>query len=150
MMEIRYKHTNIIARDWEMLAQFYEKVFACVRLPPERHLSGTWLDKGTGVPGAQLSGVHLRLPGWDESGPTLEIFQYAHNQPKPTPAANREGFGHIAFEVDDVERTLENVRQHGGGAVGEVVTHEVEGVGLLVFVYVADPEGNLIELQSWQ
>jgi len=149
-MGTKYKHTNLIARDWEKLARFYETVFGCVRLPPERHLSGTWLEKGTGVPHARLSGVHLRLPGYGEGGPTLEIFQYAQNEPKLTSEANREGFGHVAFEVDDVKETLAMVRRHGGGVVGEVVTHEVEGVGLLVFVYATDPEGNFIELQSWQ
>ena len=149
-MGTKYKHTNIIARDWKMLAQFYEQVFGCVRLPPERHLSGAWLEKGTGVPDARFSGVHLRLPGWGEDGPTLEIFQYAQNEPKLTPEANREGFVHIAFEVDDVEKTLDMVRGHGGGAVGEVVTHEVKGVGRLVFVYATDPEGNILELQSWR
>ena len=150
MMKAKYKHTNIIARDWEMLAQFYEKVFGCIRVPPERHLSGLWLEKGTGVPGAQFSGIHLLLPGWDEDGPTLEIYQYSQNQDKPIPAANREGFGHIAFEVDNVEGYLEEIKQNGGGAVGEVVSHEVEGAGLVMFVYATDPEGNIIELQSWQ
>ena len=149
-MKAKYKHTNIIASDWEMLAQFYERVFGCVRMPRERHLSGAWLEKGTGVRDAHLSGVHLLLPGWGEDGPTLEIYQYSRNQITPLPAANREGFGHIAFEVDDVAMVLEKVRQQGGGAVGEMVSHEVEGSGLLVFIYATDPEGNIIELQSWQ
>ena len=35
---------------------------------------------------------------------------------------------------------------HGGGLVGDVTSAEVPGVGLLTFVYVADPEGNIIEL----
>ena len=26
---------------------------------------------------------------------------------------------------------------------------EVPGVGMLTFVYVADPEGNIVELQAW-
>jgi hypothetical protein len=39
-MKARYKYTNLIARDWQRLAQFYEDVFGCVRVPPERHLSG--------------------------------------------------------------------------------------------------------------
>ena len=80
-MEITYKHTNIIARDWKTLAVFYEKVFGCVRVPPERNLSGEWLEKGTGVPGARLTGVHLRLPGHGEDGPTLEMFQYSEMLP---------------------------------------------------------------------
>jgi predicted enzyme related to lactoylglutathione lyase len=149
-MKIRYKHTNIVARDWASLAEFYEHVFGCVRVPPERHLSGAWLEKGTGVPGASFSGVHLRLPGHGENGPTLEIFRYARNEEKPRPLANREGFSHIAFEVDDVPGMMERALAHGGSKVGEITRAEVEGVGLLIFVYLADPEGNIIELQAWE
>ncbi len=148
-MKAKYKHTNLIARDWQALAGFYEDLFGCARVPPERHLSGAWLEKGTGVSGARFSGVHLRLPGCGDTGPTLEIYQYSQNQGKPSPAANREGFGHVAFEVEDVGEALEKIRQHGGGAVGEVTRHNVEGVGLLTFVYATDPEGNIVELQSW-
>jgi len=148
-MKARYKHTNIIARDWNALAVFYEKVFGCVRVPPERHLFGEWLEKGTGVPGARFSGVHLRLPGYGDGGPTLEIYQYSENAPKPPPMANREGFGHIAFEVEDVADTAALVLRHGGGKIGEVTRSVVEGVGILTFVYLADPEGNIIELQTW-
>ncbi|UCH90251.1 MAG: VOC family protein [Thermoplasmata archaeon] len=149
-MKARYKHTNIIARDWRSLAQFYEEVFGCVRVPPERHLSGAWLEKGTGVTGAEFSGVHLMLPGQGDNGPTLEIYQYSQNKAKPVPSANREGFAHVAFEVDNVGEALAEVRKHGGGAVGDVTSHEVEGVGILSFVYATDPEGNIIELQSWE
>lgn len=149
-MKAKFKHTNIIARDWRELAQFYENVFGCVRVPPERHLSGAWLEKGTGIAGARFSGVHLMLPGQGDSGPTLEIYQYSENEAKPEPTANREGFGHVAFEVGDVGEALTEVRKHGGGAVGDVTSHEVEGVGLLSFVYATDPEGNIVELQSWE
>jgi len=147
-MKATYKHTNLIARDWRKLAAFYETVFGCVRLPPERRLSGAWLEKGTGVPDAELSGVHLRLPGHGDAGPTLEIFQYAQNQPKPAAAANREGFGHIAFAVDDVVEAVAAVCEHGGRAIGDVAAFEVEGLGIMTFVYVADPEENILELQN--
>jgi len=149
-MKATYKHTNIIARDWCALARFYEDVFGCVRVPPERHLSGAWLERGTGVRARGLSGVHLRLSGHGDAGPTLEIYQYSENDVKPEPSANREGFGHVAFEVEDVAEALEKVRKHGGGALGEVTFHEVEGAGRLTFVYATDPEGNIVELQSWE
>ncbi len=148
-MEMKYKHTNIVARDWEKLAAFYETVFGCERVPPERHLSGEWLDKGTGVKNAAFSGVHLRLPGWGKTGPTLEIYQYTATQHKLPAAANREGFGHIAFEVSDVRTAADSVIRHGGSFIGEITTAEVEGVGSLTFVYLADPEDNIIELQAW-
>lgn len=147
---MKYKHTNIIARDWKALAAFYEKVFGCVRVPPERHLSGEWLEKGTGVPGARFSGVHLRFPGYGAGGPTLEIYQYSENAPKWPPMANREGFTHIAFEVEDIMDAAAQVLRHGGKLIGEITRSAVEGVGILTFVYMADPEGNIIELQAWR
>jgi catechol 2,3-dioxygenase-like lactoylglutathione lyase family enzyme len=147
-MRATYKHTNLIARDWQKLAEFYETVFGCVRVPPERHLSGSWLAQGTGVTHAKLSGVHLRLPGHGEAGPTLEIFQYENIEQKPPPSANREGWGHIAFEVDDVASAVEAVLSHGGQKVGDIASFGAEGVGTVTFVYIADPEGNIIELQN--
>jgi predicted enzyme related to lactoylglutathione lyase len=149
-MKARYKHTNIIARDWKKLVRFYEKAFGCVPVPPQRNLSGRWLEKGTGVAGARFSGVHLRLPGHGDQGPTLEIYQYARPETKPPTAANREGFGHIAFEVEDVAQASQEVLAHGGGKLGEIVSAVIEGVGLLTFVYLTDPEGNILELQSWK
>jgi hypothetical protein len=41
------------------------------------------------------------------------------------------------------------VIEAGGSAHGAIVSTNVEGVGLLTFTYARDPEGNLIELQSW-
>ena len=149
-MKATYKHTNIIAKDWRVLATFYQEVFGCIPVPPERNLSGSWLARGTGVPNASFSGVHLRLPGHGEYGPTLEIYQYSENEPRPTTAANREGIAHLAFEVNDVEQATADVLMHGGSRVGEITSSEVEGVGLLTFIYLADPERNIIELQSWK
>jgi glyoxylase I family protein len=148
-MNIRFKHTNLVAEDWRKLSGFYQKVFHCVPVPPERHLSGDWLTQGTGVKDAEFSGVHLLLPGFGKGGPTLEIYQYGKNESKPSPVANREGFAHIAFEVADVAGQLERVIKHGGTSVGKVVSREVIDVGKLTFVYAADPEGNIIELQNW-
>lgn len=149
-MKSTYKHTNIIARDWRALAKFYQDVFECVQVPPERDLSGAWVEKGTGIPGARFSGAHLRLPGHGESGPTLEIFQYSKNEPRPKTVANREGISHLAFEVDDVKQGMADVLNHGGSKIGDFTSSEIEGVGLLTFVYMADPEGNIIELQAWK
>lgn len=149
-MKIRFKHTNIVASDWRRLAEFYCNALQCVTVPPERHLSGTWLARGTGVKNAKFSGVHLRLPGEAEPCPTLEIYQYEKNESKLPPAANREGLAHLAFEVENVRETLEHLIRHGGFAMGEVVSHIVKGVGTLTFVYASDPEGNIIELQNWK
>ena len=84
-----------------------------------------------------------------ENGPTLELYSYTAMLEKPAPHANRQGYGHLAFAVEDVSETLESVLVHGGRALGEVVTTAVPGAGNVTFVYAADPEGNLLELQRW-
>lgn len=70
----RYLHTNLVARDWRKLAGFYESLFGCVPIPPERDYSAADVEAGTGVPGSGIAGVHLRLPGHGADGPTFEIY----------------------------------------------------------------------------
>jgi predicted enzyme related to lactoylglutathione lyase len=91
----------------------------------------------------------LLLPGFGEGGPTLEIFSYDETLKHAGIAANRRGFGHIAFQVDDVDAALAKVLAHGGSQYGEVVRGEVPGAGPITWVYAQDPEGNIIELQKW-
>lgn len=149
-MSIKYVHTNIISKNWEILSAFYQKVFECIPVPPIRDQFGDWLDKGAGLKNAHLKGVHLRLPGHGDHGPTLEIYSYAAMEEKPSLAlANREGFGHIAFLVDNVQVICQKVLENGGQALGEITTNQVPGVGMLTFVYMTDPENNIIELQNW-
>lgn len=148
-MSITYAHTNIIAEDWQRLARFYEEVLGCVPVPPQRQQAGDWLSKGTGVPNAALEGMHLRLPGHGDNGPTLEIYQYRHMEERPAPAANRKGLGHLAFAVDDVAAMRNQILAYGGRDLGQITETVVEGVGTITFIYMTDPEGNILEIQSW-
>jgi len=148
-VKAKYVHTNLIAKDWRALARFYQDIFDCIALSPERHFKGKNLERGTGLPDAQLDGVHLRLPGFDGNGPTLEIFSYTQLQKRPVTAVNRPGFGHIAFEVDDVQKARDAVLAAGGKSVGEIVTLQVSTGARVTWCYVTDPESNIIELQSW-
>lgn len=145
---VKYGHTNLIAEDWRSLAGFYEAHFGCVPVPPERDFKGHDLERGTGIPGAELRGAHLRLPGYGTEGPTLEIFNYNILEEKPSVAVNRPGFGHIAFVVDDVATARETVLAAGGRSIGEIVTLTNAAGMRLTWVYVTDPEGNVLELQS--
>ena len=88
----KYVHTNLIARDWKRLVRFYTDVFGCKPKDPERDMSGSWLDSVTSLGNAHLTGVHLRLPGYEQDGPTLEIFSYDELVERGMPAANHCGF----------------------------------------------------------
>jgi predicted enzyme related to lactoylglutathione lyase len=145
----KYVHTNLIARDWRRLVRFYSEVFGCVAKGSERDLSGAWLDQVTSLRNAHLRGVHLRLPGYGEDGPTLEIFSYEEIVEGQMPAAHECGFAHIAFAVHDVDEALEAAIAASGSTVGDIATTQVDGVGVLRVVYARDPEGNIVELQKW-
>jgi catechol 2,3-dioxygenase-like lactoylglutathione lyase family enzyme len=146
--KIRYAHTNLVAKDWQRLVQFYIEVFGCEPVPPERDLKGDWLENAVLVPDAHIRGIHLRLPGYGEDGPTLEIFSYNKLLPRRQRLANFPGYGHIAFIVKDVRAMRDRVFIAGGSEYGQMVTARIPGIGKLTFVYVLDPEGNIIELQK--
>lgn len=146
---VRYVHTNIIAKDWRRLAQFYIDVFGCRPLYPERNLAGEWIEQLTTIPGVYVRGIHLQLPGW-EDGPTLEIFEYEpENLHRVEPQINHQGLGHLAFHTDSVVELLEKFIAHGGTKLSEIVEKDYEGLGLLTVVYAQDPEGNFVEIQNW-
>ena len=146
-MNARFAHTNVIAKDWRSLAAFYVRVFGCEILAPERDYRSRELDAGTALKDAHLTGAHLRLPG--ETKSTLEIYSYDALVDRPPTRIDRPGFGHIAFEVEDVRAALTEVKANGGGAVGEIVTLTTKTGAKVTWVYATDPEGNVVELQSW-
>lgn len=146
---MKYVHTNIVARDWRALAQFYVDVFGCEVLKPERDLKGEWLNQLTGLDNAHILGAHLRLPGYGDGGPTLEVFQYGDEVQGDFPVINKPGFAHIAFAVEDVYACVKAICAHGGGLLGEIVEAKV-GERLLTVAYTRDTEGNLVEVQRWE
>jgi predicted enzyme related to lactoylglutathione lyase len=79
----------------------------------------------------------------------MEIYEYSREEDALPTAANRPGFAHIAFAVPDVAAAREQVLDAGGREVGEVVTLATADGRHVTWCYVTDPEGNIIELQSW-
>jgi predicted enzyme related to lactoylglutathione lyase len=148
-MTIRYAHTNIVAENYKKLAEFYMQALGCEIALPDSTLSGEWLERGIGITGAVIKGMTLTLPGYDKKGPTMEIFQYNEMQKnQQPPAANRQGFGHIAFYVDDVLSVTEKIVAAGGKRLGEIAEKSFKS-GTLTFTYTTDPEGNIVELLKW-
>lgn len=148
-MNAKFGHVNVIARDWRRLSRFYQDVFGCTPVPPERDYRGGDVDRATAVPNAHITGEHLRLPGYGDNGPTLEIYSFDNFASAQEPVVNRPGFQHIAFAVDDVARARDEFLAHGGRDLGEIVTLTTKAGTRVTFVYMRDPEGNIIELQSW-
>ncbi|MCJ7625246.1 MAG: VOC family protein [Anaerolineaceae bacterium] len=147
--QTKYVHTCMMVENLNLMVAFYQDVFGCVPVPPARDLSGEWLENSTGVADAQVHGQHLRLPGYGDAGPTLEIFQYRPQDESVAKKINRPGFAHIAFAVADVDAMRDRVIQARGTCVGDMVTVNIADAGMIQFIYVRDPEGNIVELQKW-
>jgi catechol 2,3-dioxygenase-like lactoylglutathione lyase family enzyme len=147
---MKYVHTNIICLDLDKIVSFYTNVFECKQIGSETKISGDWVEKGTGIDKAEARAINLQLPGYEKGGPGLEIFQYTNTlESERYPMANSKGIGHLAFSVDNVQETFNKVLLNGGNKIGEIVVKEFKS-GALSYVYVTDPEGNIIEVQSWK
>ena len=144
-----YLHTNLTVDNIGEMKEFYVSVFGCVPVREIQQLSGNWIQKITSVQDGEIKYVHLRFPGYGDKGPELELIQYINPMKKFEISPDTYGFGHLAFSVSNVKEALKTVIKAGGGCIGEVVTVEVPSRGLLTEVYATDPEGNIIELQSY-
>jgi len=144
-----YLHTNLTVENIENMMEFYVGVFGCSPVREIQQLTGDWIERITAVKDGEIKYVHLRLPGHWDKGPELELIQYLNPTKKYEITPDTYGFGHLSFSVSDVNEALDAVIKAGGSCVGEVVTVEVPNRGLLTEVYATDPEGNIIELQSY-
>ncbi len=125
---MRFAHTNIAARDWKIVADFYINVFDCKIKPPQRDLKGKWLDDAIGIKNARQVGVHLTLPGYEDTdAPTLEIFSYDEVVDNSPIMANHIGFTHIAFEVESVDTILEKALKYNASKLGKVIEKRSRG-----------------------
>ena len=144
----RYIHTNLIARDWRRLADFYQSVFGCVPVPPERDLSGPALEAGTGVPGATLAGIHLRLPG---SGAAVRRSRSSAIRVSPTDRRTPSIVRASRTLPLRWRRSATPAPRCWRAAVrsAAIVETTIANGARVTWCYVSDPEGNIVELQAW-
>lgn len=142
---MKFKHVSIVARDTDGLAEFYKTVCGCEDRRPRKTMSGEKISQGNGVPDAEIYSAWLTLPGVE--GPFLEILEYKNTHDRPTPLVNEPGYGHISFEVENIQATLAAVFEAGGKPLGEITDFGTADAPFLI-VYVRDPEGNVVELEQ--
>lgn len=140
-------HVNINAKDWKKVCAFYEEVFGCVQVPPQKKISGDYAADLTGLEGADIEGMTLAFPD-DMQGTQLEIFQYNIQDETGSDAINLTGIGHIAIDVDDIDAVTEKLIAAGGSYVGKQIHRTYADKPDLFIHYVRDCEGNIIELMD--
>lgn len=140
-------HVNINAKDWKKVAAFYEEVFGCIPMPPQKKISGDYAAGLTGLEGSDIEGMVLAFPD-DPEGTQLEIFQYNIQDDSSPKTINLTGIGHIAIDVDDIDQVTEKLIAAGGAYVGKQIHRTYDDKPDLFIHYVKDCEGNIIELMD--
>lgn len=144
-MVVRFDQVKLIAHDVSGLADFYSTALGCVTLEALQTWIGGDVARGMGAPDAEITVVMLGLPGHEESELVLEIYSVT---PAPADWAYGPGQCQTAFQVDDLDSSVDRFLDRGGSMLGEIVEWRAQTGNLARFVYLRDPEGNLVDL--WQ
>ena len=143
MSILRFDHLGVVVDDLDAVAAFF------LALGFEREggtmVEGETVDRINGLEGVQAEVVIVRTP--DRSG-RLELVKYhtpADNDGAHPLPANRLGFRHLAFEVNDLNTIVDALRDDGFDTVGEVCDYE----NIYRLCYVRGPEGLIVELAEY-
>ena len=129
----RLDHVGLAVADLAAATAWFCDVFGLV---PELALRVDALDLSIEMLAHPVHGYRIELLHRPGSG--------AGRKPgTPAAAALREGYGHIAFDVADLDRAYDRALARGARAVMPPGPSPEAGVRM---AFVADPEGNLIEL----
>lgn len=129
----RLDHVGLAVADLEATALWFRDVFGLV---PELSLRVDALDLSIEMLVHPALGYRLELLHRPGSG--------AGRKPAtPGEAALREGYGHVAFDVTDLDAGYDRAVARGARPVMPPGPSPEPGVRM---AFVADPEGNLIEL----
>jgi catechol 2,3-dioxygenase-like lactoylglutathione lyase family enzyme len=129
---VRLDHVGLTVGDLDAMSDWYAKAF---ELAVEFEFA---LDH------VEFRGVMLR----SEDGHRLELLHRPESgaglqAANPVEAALTRGFGHIAFDVPDVDAAYDALL--AAGASDRMTPRPSPEPGVRM-AYVADPEGNLVEL----
>ena len=138
-MPIRLENVGIAVRDLEEAIAFFTDLGLTV--VGRDTVSGEWTDTAVGLDGNHANIAMLQTP--DGEG-RLELFEYLHPdaiETEPT-LPNEIGMHRVAFQVDDIQRSLEVAAAHG--------CHPLRGVAnyrdIYKLTYLRGPSGILVML----
>jgi lactoylglutathione lyase len=133
-MAVRSHHTGLTVEDLDRSVAWYARALGFdVQLAFE-------LPDG-------VRGAMLRAP----AGARIELFEVPGSEPglsraDPPTAMRTRGFGHVAFEVDDIEAAYGALLRAGATEVWSPRRSPEPGRAM---AFVHDPDGNLLELIGW-
>jgi catechol 2,3-dioxygenase-like lactoylglutathione lyase family enzyme len=137
-------HINIVVSDLIDATNFFldlgfEKMTAS-------RLSGRQMSTVTGLAEFEAEYVALWLPGADTHLELIQYFSPPGGKDPELNKANRLGFRHLAFSVDDIEAVVQKLKAKGVELVSDIQIWKKTGKKL---VYFYGPDGILLELAQY-
>jgi len=143
----RLFHVNICVRNMERSIRFYQGLgFTKVN---DFTLDDPSVGDALGVKAKKLRGVFMRL-GSDANAPVLDLVEFIDppTQGQPYPTLNNVGICRIAFTVDDIDKTYEELKAKRVEFVAPLKRLTGPGGAPMGVVCFKDPDGTVLELIS--
>jgi catechol 2,3-dioxygenase-like lactoylglutathione lyase family enzyme len=136
----RFDHVGVTVADLDTATAFF--VGLGLEVDGRTFVEGEFVDTVTGIPGSRSHIVMLRAP---VGGTGLELSSFVapdHEPGSPDAMANELGLRNVAFQVDDLQATVDELAADGYGLIGGIGEHE----NVWRMAYVRGPEGIIVSL----
>jgi len=136
----RFDHVGITVADLDKAIAFF--VGLGLEVEGRMFIEGEFVDTVIGIPDSRSEIVVLRPP---DGGAGLELSSFVrpeHQPGSPTAMSTELGLRNVAFEVDDLQATVEALAADGYGLVGGIGEYE----HVWRMAYVRGPEGIIVSL----
>lgn len=137
-------HVNLVVSNLYETKDFFTELG--FEVGDESELTGEWVSSMVGLQNVRARYVTLSLPA---SNTNLELIEYNTPPSEKDPKigkANQIGFRHIAFEVENIFATVQDLKDKSIEFLSPVQTYPKTGKQL---VYFWGPEGILLELAQY-
>lgn len=144
MGKSEFLHVGLTVRDMSRTIDFYTKYFGFqVEMKGVFSEEFIWSHNQLyGLPKGTFSDFcFLKAP----NGIVLEVFQFSEEAASENVRWNRPGYHHICLKVEDACKTYEEMSADG---VEFFFAPDVRDTPDKHWVFLKDPDGNLIELQD--
>jgi catechol 2,3-dioxygenase-like lactoylglutathione lyase family enzyme len=140
----KINHINVVVSNLDEAKSFFVQLGFTVG--DESELSGEWISSIVALSNVMARYATLNLPGTETN---LELIEYASPPSERDPnmgKANQMGFRHIAFEVENIDEIVQDLKDKGIKFISSIHTYPKTGKRL---VYFWGPDGILLELAQY-
>ena len=134
----RFDHVGITVADLDRAAAFF--VGLGFEIEGRMLMEGEFVDTVIGIPSSRSEIVMLRPPG---GGTGLELSSFIrpdHEPGSPNAMSTELGLRNVAFEVDDLQASVDRLAADGYALVGGIGQYE----DMWRMAYVRGPEGIIV------